>query len=333
MQDKPQIKGYKLQEAPYAIQIELCEGCNLRCGFCGLQGIRSKEEQGRNYKFMTKETLMNIMWGIVAAKWNPRIEFAMHGEPTMHPDYIEMIKLARGIAPFYQLMMTSNGGGLLRKPGPVANISALFEAGLNVLALDDYIGVGYVPKIRNAVADEFVEAFIYAYPADKRGNPHQRRKITDRILVFLEDVTVTSKGTHSVLTNHAGCGSPALKAPLQERCAKPFRELSVRWDGNIALCCNDWRGYYKCGNVNETQIDDIWNGPEFCAGREVLYAGNRRDIQVCSRCDYKTYRNGLLPDKFGKTELPIPDSQTMADIARATAGMPYTEPRKTDWGH
>ena len=324
---------YAHQEGPYAIQIELCEGCNLRCNFCGLQGIRSKEEQGKNYKFMTKETLMAVMWGIVNAEWNPRIEFAMHGEPTMHPDYIEMIKLARGIAPFYQLMMTSNGGGLLGKPGPVGNIIRLFDAGLNVLALDDYVGVNYVPKIRTALLGQVLDYPIYDYPLDKRGNPHQRHKVTERMLVFLEDVTVTSKGTHSVLTNHAGCGSPALKEPMNQRCAKPFRELSVRWDGNISHCCNDWRGTYKCGNVNDTAIDDIWNGAAFGAAREALYAGERKAIPVCSRCDYKTYRNGLLPDKYGKESLPIPDDQTRADIAKAIAGDPYTEARVTEWGH
>jgi hypothetical protein len=41
----------------------------------------------------------------------------------------------------------------------------------------------------------------------------------------------------------------------------------------------------------------------------------------------------LLPDKYGKESLPIPDAQTMADIAKAIEGEPYTEARVTDWGH
>ena len=328
-------REYYKQEGPYAIQIEFCEGCNLRCNFCGLQGIRSKEEQGKNYKFMTKETLARVMNGITSARWNPRVEFAMHGEPTMHPNYIGMVQIARQMAPRLQLMMTSNGGGLLGKPGPAANINDLFEVGLNVLALDDYVGVGYIPKIRKAMSElgSMFPVPVYEYPADSRGNPHQRHNVKDRMLVFLEDVTVTSKGTHSVLTNHAGCGSPALTIPLEQRCAKPFRELSIRWDGNISHCCNDWRGTYKCGNINDTPLERIWNGPAFGAAREALYAGNRKAIPVCAQCDYRTYRNGLLPDNYGKVKLPEPDEQTMADIREATAGPPYTEPRITEWGH
>lgn len=27
-----------------------------------------------------------------------------------------------------------------------------------------------------------------------------------------------------------------------KRCAMPFREMAIRWDGSVALCCDDWRG-------------------------------------------------------------------------------------------
>lgn len=119
------------QEPPFAVQIELVEGCNLRCSFCALNGIRGKEN---NFKFMTEKTLRSLVSSIIDEGWNPRLEFAMHGEPTMHPDYVGMIHTARQEAPRLHIMMTSNGGGLLKKPGAAANINALFDAGLNVLA-------------------------------------------------------------------------------------------------------------------------------------------------------------------------------------------------------
>ena len=328
------MREYRKQESPYAAQIEFVEGCNLRCGFCGLQGIRSKEDQGKNYKSMSKETLTSVMTGMVDAGWNPRIEFAMHGEPTMHEDYIGMIRLARELAPRLQLMMTSNGGGLLQKPGPVENISRSFEAGLNILALDDYQGIGYVSKIRKALETGYDFSYpVYDYPADPRGNPHHRHPVSYRMLSLVQDISITEKGTHGKFkfNNHTGCGAPPLKEPLQSRCANPFREIAFRWDGSIALCCNDWRGYYKCGNINDTLLEDIWNGPAFGAAREVLILGNRRDIDVCSRCDYHTYRNGLLPDKYGKERLDLPDDQTFADIEKACAGDPYTKPVLNPW--
>lgn len=325
------MRKYAKQAGPFCVQIELTEGCNLRCGPCGLQGIRAPKDM--TYKYMAEETLRATMRGIVKAGWNPRCEFAMHGNPTLHPDYVGMIKAAREEAPRLQLMMTDNGSGLLGKPGAVANITALFDAGLNVLALDDYTGIQFVPKIRVAIEDALPpEIKQYEYPRDADGNPHRRHNVRrTKMLSFIMDLEKASKGTHAVITNHAGCGLKPLDAPLEERCAKPFRELGVRWDGSIAACCNDWRGYYKCGNVNETPIDEIWNGPGFGAAREILYAGRRKDIAVCSGCDYHTYRNGLLPDKMGKKGMHKPDAQTMADAAAAQAGTPYTAPALRPW--
>ena len=322
-------RKYRQAESPFCIQIELSEGCNLRCTFCGLQGIRAEKE--KNYKFMEPDTLRALLTDVVADEsWNPRLEFAMHGEPTMHPDFIGMIRLTRELAPRLQIMMTSNGGGFLGKPGPLAKVQALFDAGLNILALDDYQGVGVVPKIKDATWGKLPGVKQFLYPQEPDGNPHKRRKISSKIMSIVADIESTAKGNHSVITNHAGSGGPPLAAPLVERCAKPFREMGVRWDGNVAMCCNDWRGQHKCGNVKETPTTEMWQNDAFGAAREMLYAGNR-DFGPCKGCDFHSYRNGFLPDKFGKEELHAPDKKTKADIAAALAGPSYTEPRLRPW--
>ena len=45
------------QESPFAVQIELTEGCNLFCKFCGIRGIRKKPN---DFKFMSLEVSKNI---------------------------------------------------------------------------------------------------------------------------------------------------------------------------------------------------------------------------------------------------------------------------------
>ena len=39
------------QEAPFTVQIELTEGCNLGCNFCGLRGMR--ENGTKPWKFLS----------------------------------------------------------------------------------------------------------------------------------------------------------------------------------------------------------------------------------------------------------------------------------------
>lgn len=324
------------QEPPFAVQIELAEGCNLRCGFCGLNGIR--EPKNNDFKFMAPETLRLFLRQVLELGWNPRVEFAMHGEPTMHPDYVGMIKVARETAPKLPLMMTSNGGGIIRKPGALANLQALFDAGLNMLALDDYEGANLVPKIRKVLVEAINESNLYGqvpfkifeYPREPDGNPHTRRKVSEHALTFIQDISVADRGTHSLLNNHAGSGAPLNFALADKRCAKPFRELSVRWDGSVAICCNDWRGIYKAGNIVSDGLNAVWNGAAMYAARQKLLAGER-DFGPCNGCDAVSYRVGLLPDKMGRETLPSPDASTNEAIAAAMAGEPLTKAVLRPW--
>lgn len=318
----------RIQEPPFAIQIELSEGCNLYCSFCGLQGIRERSE--KNYKFATKETILSLANQIAAAGWSSRLELAMHGEPTMHPDYAEMVEVLRRALPRHQIMMTSNGGGFLKPPGPVDNIRSLFDAGLNILALDEYDYVKIVTKIRPHIEELRTFAEVREYPADPAGNPHQRGPISRRMITLMEDISKASKGTHSSLNNHAGAAFPRNDRMMGKRCAKPFRELSVRWDGNVACCCNDWRGEVKMGNIVTDGLETVWNSEPFRALRQHLYVGDR-DIGACTGCDARSYRVGLLPDPSGKDTLTPPDEESRAAVARAMEGGPYTKPVLRPW--
>jgi len=331
------VIDYK-QEPPNCIQIELVEGCNLGCSFCGLQHIRDNGANGPEkvngkasaFKFMTEDTARMLATVLDEAcaghKWNPRVEFAMHGEPTMHPDYVGMIKLFREKLPGLSFQLTSNGGGLLRGGNMSGNINAVLEAGINVLCLDNYDGVKIVDKILHGYNGPYT---VRKYPEDKTANPHQRRRPNVHEIVVIHDIELATKGNHATITNHAGASFPPSEAAQGKRCAKPFREISVRWDGNIAMCCNDWPGRYKIGHVREG-LEALWQGPGFMAARQALLHG-KRVFEPCQGCDYTSYRVGLLPDKLGKKTLPEPTDETWATIAQHTAGEPYTPRVKRPW--
>jgi len=143
------------------------------------------------------------------------------------------------------------------------------------------------------------------------------------MISVINDLTENEKGSHSNVTNQGG-GAGKLDFSMKgKRCAKPFRELSVRWDGNVALCCDDWPGDYKIGNIHDMPLDELWNHPRFMAARRKLYHG-LRDFGPCNGCNVKSYRTGLLPDKKGKKKLKTPGPDDLAQIKEALAGEPYT---------
>jgi len=275
---------------------------------------------------MALQTVDKIIDELLESGWNPRIEFAMHGEPTLHPKYQKWIRRFRQRLPKKtHIMITSNGAGLLSSP--TENIDELLES-VNVLALDEYEGIKIVANLKKGYKG--IHEFL-AYPDNVKANPHKRRRPNEHVLVVVRDIAKATKGNHSLLNNHCGCAAPPNESMANMRCAKPFREMSIRWDGSVALCCNDWRGVYKCGNIHTASIENIWNNKYFRTARIRLYA-KQRDFKPCLGCDAVSYRLGLLPDKYGqKSMIPPNDARDFVVIDAALAGESYTEPVKRSW--
>lgn len=61
---------------PNTVQIELVQGCNRRCSFCGTRGIEHKVH------FISKEVLTRECQLVQESGYNPRILVACHGD---HP--------------------------------------------------------------------------------------------------------------------------------------------------------------------------------------------------------------------------------------------------------
>lgn len=309
------------QDDPFCIQIELVEGCNLLCDFCGVSGIRSHVA---DYKFMTYNMAHIVVDRILESGWNSRIEFAMHGEPSVHPNLLQILPIFRDRLPKHQLMMTSNGSGFQTPE----RIQAVFDAGLNVLAIDQYGTAGWNDKVSKAVYESCIK--WYNYPQEKEGNPHKRHPKGAQLIALIEDISSAKKGNHAVLNNHCGAGMPKDESQAGKRCAKPFREFSIRWDGKVSICCNDFRGEACAGDILEDSLDTIWNGDVFTAARHYLYHGMRL-FTPCKGCNATSYRVGLLPDKLGKEDLSLPLSSHQTAVEGALQIPPLAPIVKRDW--
>ena len=326
------------QGNPYVIHIEFAEGCNLRCGFCGLNAIRGKEN---DYKLMTRETAESVSKQMASLGWNSRVEIAMHGEPTMNPDFLELIAIFRQHLPKAYILLESNGGGIMGATS-TETVQEMFGAGLSTLALDEYQTIKLVPKILEKIKQEqgcgFLETgdklfddsvTFYDYPScGSVGNPHKRN--TKKRLIWIRPIDVSTSGTHSKLSNHAGSGAPKNYKAEGRRCAKPFREFNVRWNGEVATCCNDWRGVFPLGSIHEQGLDEIWHSEEMYAIRRNLYHG-QRDFGACDGCDTLSMRPGILPDHLGKEELPEPSEADLVLIAETLKKGPLTSPVLRPW--
>ena len=291
------------QKRPWSVQVSLVEGCNRLCTFCGLNGIRSS---AGNYEFMSEIVAHSAASGIQALCPTARIEFAMHGEPTVHPQFFERIRLFRSYLPKAQLMLTTNGKQWIRRLPEMLDQS--FRAGIHFVLLDTY----EPERLRLIAEAQSIPpsiARVYDYYADKNcPNPYANHHGKVRRTVLLMDdigLRQSDPKPQRKLMNHAGNAkddrcAPTVK-PLSKTCTLPFREASICHDGDVNICCMDWGHEYTCGNVARQSLSSIWFGAAFVAARRAL--GNKqRGFSPCDRCNAGSgSRCGLLPDQSALT--------------------------------
>ena len=291
------------QDPPFSIQVEFTEGCNRGCSFCGLRGMRKKGTEP--WYFMSKSTATRIADEIARVGWRSRIIFSMHGEPTLNPNYMNIIKLFRKKLPKAVLSIMTNGCGIAQSEDIGQLITKLKHIGLNDLIIDTYSEGDDGNQIREYCNQNDISYQILGPGVPLYGSSHTKF----RILFNLPIQTDEGAAINRHLCNHCGAAAPLDFSYEGKRCARPFREMTFRYDGSVALCCNDFRVQYPIGNINDRNIDDLWQDKRFQAARILLYAGERGAFVPCRGCNALSHRVGLLPDLLGKKELPEPSDK------------------------
>lgn len=294
---------------PWSIQIELVQGCNRRCWFCGLLSLPEERKIGNQY--MSLDLITKVFTEL--NEWLPkiRVEINSHGEPTLHPDIFACLRAMRKAMPSASLNLQTNTDLWYRDAENY--IPRLFEAGLNVLALNAYekgryewwkeelerIGQPYIDYYWNnpkqlSVNHYYPPSTQMVFLWDDLGSINTVKR--EALKTHPNKKLHNMGGSSNVKTISAKTKIPAKAVPMQRQCSKVFRELVLGWDGTVPICCEDWHDTFTMGNAAEENIKDIWYGERWYAARQLLF-GKRRDlIMPCAKCDNLTTRPHLVED-------------------------------------
>jgi MoaA/NifB/PqqE/SkfB family radical SAM enzyme len=86
---------------------------------------------------MSLDTAHMIADRIKESKWNPRIEFAMHGEPLLNPNWSEIISVISTANRKLHITLLTNGS-VIAKMGLPGIANSFFSAGGSTLGIDMY---------------------------------------------------------------------------------------------------------------------------------------------------------------------------------------------------
>ena len=101
-----------------------------------------------------------------------------------------------------------------------------------------------------------------------------------------EKVTIVLRKANEILSTRGG-DAPNRKYLVsygEATCALPYKQMIVRPDGKVSLCCNDPLGKNTLGDLSKESILDVWYGEKFNEVRDALNRG-RKNLEHCIYCD------------------------------------------------
>ena len=100
-------------------------------------------------------------------------------------------------------------------------------------------------------------------------------------------VTIVMRNPKEILEARGGTAPNRTNMQMIEnvKCTHPFRQLIIRPDGKVSICCNDALGLTEMGDVSTESLLEVWNGKKMEKARKKLVCEGRKSIEICKYCD------------------------------------------------
>lgn len=274
---------------PRAIQIMTDSRCNARCLFCGYMDVHKTHPQGK-----MDDDLFKKIADECGRHWIGRISPYLMNEPLMDPKMPERIAYINKVKkPITKTKINSNGALL------TADVSErLIESGLRHLwiSVQGYSEETYKQSMGLSLSRVLDNIDTFLDIRDKMGKKLPKVSITTLRTQLVEDELEYAKkywGERDVkfkihkLDNRAGKDLSDLgvaKPKLRRDCDLFLKQAYVLYNGDMILCCHDWKRTVVLGNVSEQSIEEIWNSKKFT---DIIYeyqAGTFDNCKICRSC-------------------------------------------------
>ena len=235
------------------IEIETVNRCNGTCSFCPV----NRNDDPRPKAVMAQELFEGIVDQLADLDYSGRFTTFSNNEPLLDDRIIGFNEYARRKLPNARMHLFTNG---------------------TLLTLDKFIALAEV--LDELVIDNYQQELKLIKPCAAiveycEGHPELKKK-----------VTIVLRKPQEILTSRGGT-APNRKRLLEygeDRCVLPFKQMIVRPDGKVSLCCNDAIGRYTLGDLSREKLTDVWYGEGFQEVRRCLYEG-RKKWGSCRYCD------------------------------------------------
>jgi radical SAM protein with 4Fe4S-binding SPASM domain len=276
---------------PREIQIETNTACNATCVMCPYPEVTREIPQGR-MELALYEKLLDECSGRHEL-W--RIEPFLNNEPFTDTRMVDWIALAKQRVPHAMVTVTTNGSLVFPRVS-----DRLVQSGLD--------GIWF--SVNGATRETYESIMGLSFDQVMANIDYLLAVRPKSLRVFTNMIeTVPMRGEiEENVRRWRGLGVESGSSPLVNRagnvanfaelsykpqapgavrvCDLLYHKMYVGWNGDVLLCCMDWRRRVVLGNARTQTLESIWNGAAYRRYRRMHEEGRVADLELCRDCSY-----------------------------------------------
>ena len=235
------------------IEIETLNRCNGKCSFCPVNALAPQ----RKYAKMDGKLFRKIIDELSEIDYRGNINLFSNNEPFLDERIYEFAEYTRNKVPKAKISILTNG--------LLLNID-------NVDKILPYIDLLYI--------DNYSDSFKLL-PTVKQIYDYGKNKVD-----YVKKILISVRLQNEILSTRGGESPNNKTNKINAKCTLPFKQIVVRPDGKISLCCNDALGKMTLGDVNTDSLMNIWLSDMYRNIRHSIQKNGRTKIKLCENCDF-----------------------------------------------
>ena len=270
------------------IYIEITNNCNLKCSFCS--------EVKRKRRFMTTEEFENIL--IKIKDYTDYIYLHIKGEPLLHPNIIEFLRLADKYN--LKVNLTTNGTLFSKVAKELSECNSLRKINFslhsensldnyceeifkNVELLKDKIIIYRLWTLKNNQLDSKSQEIVnkikkyYNLPQETVDKIYTSNNIKIKSTIYVDK---DNEFSWPEVTTHKSSGY----------CYALKTQIGILVDGTVVPCCLDSNGVVNLGNIFKESLEEIINSEKYISLKK-SFQDRKPCEKLCQSCTFKERLN------------------------------------------
>lgn len=270
------------------IYIEITNNCNLKCSFCS--------EVKRKRRFMTTEEFENIL--IKIKDYTDYIYLHIKGEPLLHPNIIEFLRLADKYN--LKVNLTTNGTLFSKIAKELSECKSLHKINFSLHSennIDNYCEEIF--KNVELLKDKIIIYRLWTLKNNQLDSKSQ--EIVNKIRKYYNlpqetvDKIYTSnnikiKSTRYVDKDNEFSWPEVTTHKSNGYCYALKTQIGILVDGTVVPCCLDSNGVVNLGNIFKESLEEIINSEKYISLKK-SFQDRKPCEKLCQSCTFKERLN------------------------------------------